>query len=390
MLNEAGTPPASPTTKRAKTADPALLRDAVLEALSALLPNSATSVPTTTSALAAASLASALSALHDGVPDGPARLALVASFNDAVARTLIPRAIQGPVAMDLVWDLDDVLIKSARIQEGPGMAGGLVLDAARNTTVEEDARTTTPAAVVHVDDDQMIFRTVLRSFTHLILAMLQPVCRHHVFTSASRGYMKNVVSLVEHVLGPNTFQPKRLSCTDFPRHHLIHGKDISNLDVPTFSKGCILVDDNARYHQTQPVHGIQIGVFSSIDEDCDDALFEVACNVLRAAAAAASGGGGGGGGVAGAPLTKVCIAANKDKYWEDLVLARAFALSRDHVCSGGLVDEVDAVLANDAWGSAAVGDVLHVPALERVGVARRKRFIKGFHHWTKYFNGTKL
>ena len=305
-----------------------------------------------------------------------ARADFLAALLRAIPSTVPP--LPQELQLDVAWDLDDCLIKSQRLSKE------LEPDTSLNTTVTHRIST---HEIVHVDDDQMIFRTVLRSFTHLILALLQPLCRHHVFTSASRGYMTNVVSLVEHVLGPNTFQPKRLSCTDFPRHHLTHGKDISNLDIPKYSQGCILVDDNARYHQTQPMHGIQIGVFSSINEDCDDALFEVACNVLRAAAAA---GGGGGGGVAGSPLTKVCIAANKEKYWEDLVLARAFALSRDHVYSGGLVDEVDAVLANDAWGSAAIGDVLHLPALERVGEARRKRFIKGFHHWTKYFNGTKL
>ena len=118
-----------------------------------------------------------------------------------------------------------------------------------NTTVDEKTRTC--HSIVHgewsyslfcmfnttastVDDDMMRFRTVTRPWAHFILCVLRPFCRHWIFTSATRGYMKNVVSLFEPPTKASyrVFEDHRLSCSDFPKKFLRAGKPLSRLHFP--------------------------------------------------------------------------------------------------------------------------------------------------------------
>ena len=92
---------------------------------------------------------------------------------------------------------------------------------------------------------------------------------------------------------------------------------------------------------------------------------------------------GGASGAVAAALRNVCIAANDEQYWNDLVLARAWALSREHVNNGGALSEACSVVANDTWGSENVGDPLYSPAILRVGVSRNAMFERGMKRWEK-------
>ena len=123
-------------------------------------------------------------------------------------------------------------------------------DITLNTTVDEKSRTR--HSIVHgewshstfcmfdttttttVDDDMIRFRTVTRPWAQFILSVLRPFCRHWVFTSATRGYMKNVVSLFEppKMTSCRIFEDHRLSCSDFPKKFLHGGKPVSRLQLP--------------------------------------------------------------------------------------------------------------------------------------------------------------
>ena len=84
----------------------------------------------------------------------------------------------------------------------------------------------------------MRFRTVARPWAHFILCILHPFCRHWVFTSATRGYMKNVVTLFEppKLTSRRVFETHRLSCSDFPKKFLRGGKPVSHLHLPKYSR----------------------------------------------------------------------------------------------------------------------------------------------------------
>ena len=283
--------------------------------------------------------------------------------------------VQEENKIDVAWDLDDCLIRSLRIK-------GLEPDQSLNTTITERI---SDNEILHVDDDQIRFRTTLRSFAPLILGILQPFCRQHVFTSASRGYMINVVSLVENFFDQPKplFQSKRLSCTDFPKYALVSGKDISKLEIPSHSRGSLLIDDNARYHLSQPRRGLLIPKFPSIDEQDDPSLFGIAVGILQAAAAAAAAATGGGGGGAES-IERVCISCNPPEYWDDMVIARAFSLSRECVEQVGAMVDACVVLAEDTWGSEMIGDDIWNKAVLRVGMKRRQqRFDSGVEYWMK-------
>ena len=282
--------------------------------------------------------------------------------------------VQEENKIDVAWDLDDCLIRSLRISKE------LEPDQSLNTTITERI---SDNEILHVDDDQIRFRTTLRSFAPLILGILQPFCRQHVFTSASRGYMINVVSLAESFFEQPLFQSKRLSCTDFPKHALVSGKDISKLEIPSHSRGSLLIDDNARYHLSQPRRGLLIPKFLSIDEQDDPSLFGITVGILQAAAAAAAAAATKGGGDAES-IERVCISCNPPEYWDDMVIARAFCLSREWAdnVQGGM--SVEMILAEDTWGSEMIGDDIWNKAVLRVGMKRRKqRFDSGVEYWMK-------
>lgn len=129
--------------------------------------------------------------------------------------------------------------------------------------------------ILHIDDDLYKFTTVLRRYARLVLTMLLPFCFHYVFTSASRGYMINCVSLIEAGYAQDAehfksfkpprlfkfFQPNRLSCTDFPERHLRNfGKSVKE-STQSETAPAILIDDKSTYHYAQPLHGILIKLF---------------------------------------------------------------------------------------------------------------------------------
>lgn len=269
--------------------------------------------------------------------------------------------VKSEARIDVVWDLDDCMIKSERVR-----CKGAEEDPSLNTTVIRHET----HEMIHVDDDLIRFRTRLRSFAHLVVGILQHICRQHVFTSATKGYMKNVVQLITRLL-PSSFSPKRLSCSDFERAHLKLGKNVRELDVPSSSRGCVLIDDNPRYHQSQPTQGILIAPFSSIDEEIDDALLRTCVIILRAASRGARGVG----------VNSACVESNPDAYWDGLVLARAHTLSKRFVESGqGRQDA--RFLEADRWGPEHIGLTRWKKALDRVGLERRaKRFKSGVSFW---------
>jgi len=291
----------------------------------------------------------------------------IASINSALDSTEF-QPVQEECKIDVAWDLDDCLIKSSGLPNSTDTPE----DPSLNTTITHRLSL---HEIVHVDDDLLRFKTKLRSFAHLVIGILQKFCRQHVFTSASKGYMINVVQLITDVL-PNAFLPKRLSCTDFPPSHLTFGKDISELDVPSTSRGCLLVDDNARYHQTQPLRGLHIPKFQSIGEEDDDSLLPICISILKAAALGAQ----------GKSIEPACINANTNQYWDDMVIARAFTLSRIYVENGGNVEDAasaSVVVTEDTWPQENIGDTLWSPAVLRVGHKRSKRFVFGCSYWNK-------
>ena len=133
-------------------------------------------------------------------------------------------AARAAASLVVVWDLDDCLIRSERTHPER-----LEEDPALNTTVL--SRVGRNREITHVDDDLMKFRTVARPWSKVVLRAIQAIgtVKQFVFTSASRGYMQNVVSLLEHD-GSGIFEPSpRLSCTDFGLSELARGKDLKNL-----------------------------------------------------------------------------------------------------------------------------------------------------------------
>lgn len=132
------------------------------------------------------------------------------------------------------------------------------------------------AEILHVDDDLLRYTTVLRRFSRLLLATLGPFCKQYVFTSASRGYMINVVSMVEAGYPQESeqfkqglpervfafFEPKRLSATDFPPRSLRNtGKAVHNVVPEEGLSKAILIDDAVAYHKAQPTRGILVKRF---------------------------------------------------------------------------------------------------------------------------------
>ena len=144
--------------------------------------------------------------------------------------------------------------------------------------------------------------------------------KQFVFTSASRGYMQNVVSLLEHD-GSGIFEPSpRLSCTDFGLSELARGKDLKNFPLGP-NEIAVLVDDNERYHQSQPTRGILIPKMRGIDSLDDHCLLDVMMTIFQLVRACDS-----------APsvqeanknVSRILARTNPKKYWTQLALARAF------------------------------------------------------------------
>mmetsp|Transcript_0 Transcript_0/g.1 ORF Transcript_0/g.1 Transcript_0/m.1 type:complete len:380 (+) Transcript_0:264-1403(+) len=231
--------------------------------------------------------------------------------------------------LDVVWDLDDCLIKSEKM-------GDELADPAMSTTVlyRRDGRAGT--VIEHVDDDLIPFRTRLRPWARLTIAALAPFCRQHVFTSATRGYMINVVSLVEGRDGRDSsgeaafpfLGPARLSISDFPDGHLRkNGKPVDALPISTGPhRQVVLIDDGHRYHKAQPLEGVLIQKFPP-PGDSDPELLNVLQVLLLSVIAAAVDRAG-----AVPPSRTLSLAktlaeyqAKSDEYWNGVVKA----VSRD-------------------------------------------------------------
>eukprot|EP00937_MAST-01D_sp_MAST-1D-sp2_P007946 g7946.t1 len=200
----------------------------------------------------------------------------------------------------IVWDLDDCLLKSEHLTDER--------DDALNTTVVEVGGGLPWQCpwMEHVDDDLMRFRTVLRPGVRAVLWLLLPYARHFVFTSATRGYMTNVLQLVDprgDLLEPG--DGTRFSASDFARGQLRReGKRVVALPAvrrlagaraggegegegggagagagagagegegegaragggaPTLLRA-VLVDDQPKYHAAQPANGLLVPPFGS-------------------------------------------------------------------------------------------------------------------------------
>ena len=235
----------------------------------------------------------------------------------------------------VVWDLDDCLIKSEHLRTetdaalsttlcGPRRGGGLLAG---------------DAEIEHVDDDLMVFRTVLRPHARLVLRLLRPFCAHVVFTSASRGYMLNILrgllddpaGLFERGAAPADRAPADatgtarlrwrgpLSSSDFARGHLRRaGKDVRETVVLAAGGGggdgaaeeaaaeeeaagaaaeedvrqmlgarAVLVDDQPGYHIAQPHNGILVPTFAAEaqSEGSLPAMWQLGALLLRCALA---------------------------------------------------------------------------------------------------------
>lgn len=176
--------------------------------------------------------------------------------------------------LKVVWDMDDCLIKSHRLEKlASQTAAGNEKDSALRETVTATfrGRSGVPAGE-HVDDDLERYQTLIRPWTRAVLFVLKNVCgvRNFVFTSASGGYMRNALAILD---------PRRLyfdgalSMTDFPAYHLQGGKDPRELlrraggapkdgvhpsGVDLGPVCWVMVDDNPRYHQATPHNGLLI------------------------------------------------------------------------------------------------------------------------------------
>lgn len=173
----------------------------------------------------------------------------------------------------LVWDLDLCILKSVRVSDNE--------DPALHTVVIERFGGRSGKANLHVDDDLMRYKTYLRGWTRFVLFFLKPFCFHYVFTSASRGYMTNVVDLLEGLetdVGVTLFYETKLSATDFPQKHLsINGKSVRELEIAIIKNGgsfrfhkVLLVDDQYRYHFAQPFNGVRVKCMPILKYDLKD------------------------------------------------------------------------------------------------------------------------
>ena len=147
-----------------------------------------------------------------------------------------------------------------------------------HTTVVERVKGVTGLEITHVDDDLLRYKTVLRRYARLLLICLGPFCVQYVFTSATRGYMINVVSLVEAGYHPESdqckeglserkfvfFEKQRRSATDFPPRSLrTTGKDVKEVVPQDGLTKALLLDDAVAYLKAQPTRGIWIKRFAN-------------------------------------------------------------------------------------------------------------------------------
>mmetsp|Transcript_2232 Transcript_2232/g.2565 ORF Transcript_2232/g.2565 Transcript_2232/m.2565 type:complete len:427 (+) Transcript_2232:246-1526(+) len=273
-----------------------------------------------------------------------------------IERTAKPE-IQIPEELKLkvVWDLDDCLIKSIPVTDEPE---------ALKPSIEERQGGAEGFVMIHVDDDLVRYRTVIRRWGRLILTILSPFSRQYVFTSATRGYMENVVSLIEagyiNVDSDVDSKPKssypffeanRCSRTDFsdPRYLRTHGK---NVNVATKDRNCgienitigervVLIDDKVTYHIAQPLNGIHVKPFDENDVELLQKL-PLILNVLTA--------------FENEPKSKISLQslvaeAHTNEFWKEVMKRIVLNLAYDKVNGFGTEGDLDTPTesSKDIW-----------------------------------------
>ena len=177
-------------------------------------------------------------------------------FTAAVSVLIVAKRLGKGV--NIVWDLDDTLIKSVHIETFKD-------ESKRNTIVKMSKN-----VCEHIDDDIMYFRTYLRPYSRFVLSTFRFFgAKQYVFTSATVGYMDNVCKFIDP--DNDIFQMKKLSTSDFEKGDLRkNGKNIRllfnecNENIMSCS---LLIDDKIKYHKPQPDNGILCNVFASNEEE---------------------------------------------------------------------------------------------------------------------------
>lgn len=163
----------------------------------------------------------------------------------------------------IVWDLDETLISSQEL----GRTG---------MPQKEQVQIVSQDSMQHIDDDGITFITYIRPHAKKLLRLLKFLnVKQYVFTSASRGYMNNVV----HFLDPDSriFEPERLCFS--PGVNLSGGKDIRLLTPLITSRNAFLIDDNPRYLMANPP-GLRIKHYKWNGTGQDKELFRIAMIIL--------------------------------------------------------------------------------------------------------------
>ena len=105
---------------------------------------------------------------------------------------------------NIVWDLDDTLIKS------------IYIDTYKDLSKKNNILKIENSVMEHIDDDIMRFHTYLRPYARSTLFLFKWIgAKQYIFTSATYGYMNNVAKFLDP--NNNIFESKKLSVTDLER-----------------------------------------------------------------------------------------------------------------------------------------------------------------------------
>lgn len=175
--------------------------------------------------------------------------------------------------INVIWDLDDTLIKSVHLTTYTDKKN-MIVEMNKSHVFE------------HIDDDMMHFRTYIRPYTRMTLFFFKWIgIKQYIFTSATVGYMNNISTFLDP--NNNIFEKSRFSTSDFQQRFLSrNGKNIKYLcnnyttnDKPIGHETkyityldmsrSILIDDKIKYHLPQPENGILCKTF---DESEDEGL----------------------------------------------------------------------------------------------------------------------
>ena len=140
--------------------------------------------------------------------------------------------------LHVVWDLDETLISSERIDNKWRADQAMQILRLSSTECE------------HVDDDALHFISTIRPNAAQVLKVLNalPGCRQSVSTAASAGYAANVVRLLQEATGAELFDKVE---ADQPSS----GKALTIFSP--LRRG-VLIDNRQSCHSTQPGNGIWV------------------------------------------------------------------------------------------------------------------------------------